>query len=120
MRSDVLGPDANYLFVTPFLIDPSDPRRLWLGGVHLERTNNGALSWTKASTTLPAGGITSAIAIAPADGNHVVAGSHKGHVLINRQALNASAQTEWSGARPREGWVTSVAIDPRNTQIVYA
>jgi hypothetical protein len=120
VRADVLGPEANYLFVTPFVMDPSDPLRLWLGGEHLYRTTNGATSWNKASTVLPDGGLTSAIAIAPGDGNHVIVGTHKGDVLINRQALQATAQTDWSGARPRQGWVTSVTFDPRDAQTVYA
>jgi photosystem II stability/assembly factor-like uncharacterized protein len=120
VRSDVLDPDANYLFVTPFVLDPNDAQRLWIGGEFLYRTSNGAAQWNKASTALPDGGLTSAIAIAPADSNRVVAGTHKGHVLWSADALQATADTVWSAARPREGWVTSVAFDPRNTNVVYA
>ena len=120
VRSDVLGPEANYLFVTPFVMDPANPERLWTGGDFLYRTANGAQQWTKASTLLPDGGLTSAIAIAPSDSNRVLVGTHKGDVLFSRRALDANAQTEWTIVRPRSGWVTSVAFDARNADIVYA
>ncbi len=120
VRSDVLGPDANYLFVTPFVMDPSNSQRLWIGGEYLYRTSNGAAQWTKASTALPDGGLMSAIAVAPRDSGWVIAGTHKGHLLSQRRALEATAQTEWTAVRPREGWVTSVAFDPQNADIVYA
>jgi hypothetical protein len=119
VRSDVLGPEANYLFVTPFVMDPSDPQRLWLGGEYLYRTSNAAASWTKASTALPDAGVTSAIAVATKDSNFVVAGSHKGHVLMNRRALEAGADTTWSASLPRSGWVTSIALDPQDDSTIY-
>ena len=120
VRSDVLGPEANYLFVTPFVMDPSDKTRLWLGGEFIYRTNNSAESWTKASTALPDGGIASAIAVSPRDSNIVIAGTHRGHVVTTRTASSAHGQTEWAVSRPRDGWVTSLAFDPRDPNIVYA
>lgn len=120
VRSDVLGPDANYLFVTPFVLDPSNAQRLWLGGEHIYRSTNGAASWVKASAALPDGGLMSAVAVAPRDGNLVVVGTHKGDVLWSRQAGETSAQTTWARARPRAGWVTSVAFDPLRADTMYA
>ena len=119
VRSDVLGPDANYLFVTPFMMDPSDSQRLWIGGEFIYRTSNSASTWTKASTALPDGGLMSAITIAPRDSNLVAAGSHKGHVLVARRALDATAQTQWETSLPRSGWVTSVAFDPQDVSTMY-
>jgi hypothetical protein len=118
--SDVLGPDANYLFVTPFVMDPADRTRLWIGGEYIYRTSNSAELWTKAGTALPDGGIMSAIAVSPRDPNVVVAGTHKGHVLVTRAGLTATAQTQWPASRPREGWVTSLAFDPSDANVVYA
>jgi photosystem II stability/assembly factor-like uncharacterized protein len=120
VRSDVLGPDANFLFVTPFVMDPANAQRLWLGGEHLYRTSNGAQTWSKASTALPDGGLASALAVSTDDSNRVVAGTHRGHVLTARAALSATAQTDWSAARPREGWVTAVAFEPRASDTLYA
>ena len=74
----MLGPEANYLFVSPFVMDPANPQRLWTGGEYLYRTANGANQWTKASTLLPDGGLTSAISVAAQDSNRVVAGTPAG------------------------------------------
>jgi hypothetical protein len=120
IRSDVLGPEANYLFVAPFVMDPSNPERLWLGGEFLYRTVNGASVWTRAGAAMPDGGVVSALAVSAADANHVVAGTNRGDVVRSRQALSAGESTDWASSRAREGWVTSVAIDPRNANIVYA
>jgi hypothetical protein len=120
VRSDTLGPDANYLFVTPFMMDPSDSARLWLGGEYIYRTTNAAATWVKASTALPDGGVMSAITIAARDPNLVVAGTNKGHVLVQNRALEADAQTEWTRSLPRSGWVTSVAVDHQNLSTMYA
>lgn len=100
-------------------MDPANRTRLWLGGELIYRTSTSAESWTKASTALPDGGVTSAIAVSPHDSNVVVAGTHKGHVLVARAALDANAQTAWAASRPRDGWVTSVAFDPRDANVIY-
>lgn len=120
VRADVLGPEANYLFVTPFVIDPSNGDRLWTGGEFLYRTNDGASTWTKASGAMPDGGVMSAIAIAPDASERVAAGTTRGDVLVSRQALTTDAQTNWPSSRPRDGWVTSLAFDPRNRDTLYA
>jgi photosystem II stability/assembly factor-like uncharacterized protein len=120
VRSDVLGPEANYLFVSPFVMDPANSQRLWLGGEFIYRTNNAAASWSKASTLLPDSGLVSAIAVAASDSNRVVVGSHKGDVLWTRRAADASPSTEWERSRPRDGWVTAVACDARNPDVLFA
>jgi hypothetical protein len=120
IQSDVLGPEANYLFVAPYVMDPSNAQRLWLGGEYLYRTTNAATQWGKASALVPDGGLVSTIAIAAQDANRVVAGTHRGHVLSTRRALESTSTTVWSASRPREGWVTSVTLDPDNPDIVYA
>ncbi|MFM8532848.1 MAG: WD40/YVTN/BNR-like repeat-containing protein [Acidimicrobiia bacterium] len=69
---------------------------------------------------MPDGGLVSAIAIRPDDSNHLVAGTHKGDVLVARNATaNVNAIT-FTRARPRDGWVTSIAHDARSTGVVYA
>lgn len=120
VRSDVLGPEANYLFVAPFVMDPSDPQRLWIGGEFLYRSSDGAGTWTKVSTAMRESGLVSTIAIAAADANRVAAGTHKGDVVVSRAALQTTASTAWDVSRARDGWVTSVAFDPRHIDILYA
>jgi hypothetical protein len=120
VRSSSLRPEANYLFVAPFVMDPANFGRLWAGGEFLYRTTNSAGSWTKASTAMPEGGLVSTIAIAPGNGNVVVAGTHRGHIVSSRSALSTTAGTAWTAVQPRAGWVTSVAFDPRDVNTVYA
>jgi photosystem II stability/assembly factor-like uncharacterized protein len=119
-RSSGVGPQANYLFITPFVMDPADPNRLWLGGAYLYRSSNAAALWTKVSTVMPDGGLASAIAVAPGDPTRVIAGTSKGDIVSSRAALAATSATAWDVTRPRDGWITSVAFDPRNPSIVYA
>ena len=118
-RTDTLGPDANYLFVTTLGQDPTNPQRLWLGGDFIYRSI-GAEQWTKVGGALPDGGVASAVAISPVNGAHVVAGTNKGDILRTRDALGAGPQVQWQSVRPRDGWVTSLAIDPRNADVMYA
>jgi len=120
VRSSTLGPEANYLFVSPFVMDPADANRLWLGGEYLYRTTDGAANWVKVSALMPDGGVISTIAIASSDPNRIVAGTNKGDVVSSRAALTATAATTWTASRPRAGWITSVAFDPRNVNTVYA
>src|SRR6185369_16440573 len=75
VRSSTLGPDANYLFVAPFVMDPANASRLWVGGEFLYRTTDAAATWIKASGVMPDGGLVSTIAIDAADSNHVIAGT---------------------------------------------
>jgi photosystem II stability/assembly factor-like uncharacterized protein len=118
--SSTLGPDANYLFVAPFVIDGNNSGRLWVGGEFLYRTTNSAVSWTKASAAMPDGGLVSTIAINPSDSNRVIAGTHKGHILSSNTALATTAASTWAATRARQGWVTSVAFDPKNSATIYA
>src|SRR5262249_43788294 len=104
VRSSTLGPDANYLFVSPFVMDPAEPNRLWLGGEYLYRTSDGAANWIKASALMRDAGVVSTIAIAPSDPNRVAAGTNKGDVVSSRAALTATASTTWAASRPRDGW----------------
>jgi photosystem II stability/assembly factor-like uncharacterized protein len=123
VRSDTLGPEANYLFITPLAMDPSSPQRLWLGGEYLYRTADGGSSWAKASTSpMPDGGLVSAIAVAPGDGQIVVAGTSQGDILQTRNGIGgpSSPQAGFDVSRPRSGWVTSVAIDSSNAEAIYA
>lgn len=108
------------MFITPFAMDPSEPRRLWTGGDYIWRTNNGAAGWFRAST-LTAGFVqVSAIAIAPTDSNRMLVGMADGYIHRNSDALSAVSTTSWPFTRPRAGWVSSLAIDPGNRDIAYA
>lgn len=114
------GIDAqdNFLFVTPFVLDPSEPKRLWTGGGHLWRTENGAESWSKASGPLT--GSASALAVSPSDADRVLVGTSEGWVHRTTSARTSKSDTVWPASQPRKGFVSSVAFDPSDPNVVYA
>lgn len=116
----ITDPGSWFLFVTPFLLDPHRPQRLWTGGRRLWRTDNGAGSWTAASTLVPAGARVSAIAALPGDGDVVLAGTTAGDILRTDSAGSAGGSTQWDVTRPRDGFVSSLAPDPADPATVYA
>ncbi|MGE0862252.1 MAG: WD40/YVTN/BNR-like repeat-containing protein, partial [Vicinamibacterales bacterium] len=120
--SDSLGPDANYLFVTPFAMDPAPPHQVWLGGSALYRSGPaGAVPWSKAgASALPGGGLVSAVTVSARSPQVVVAGTTTGDVLWTGNANDPPSAVTFQSSRPREGWVTSVALDPRADSVLYA
>jgi hypothetical protein len=58
--------------------------------------------------------------VSPLDPERVLAGTSNGRVYRHDRALAVDARTVWPSSLPRDGWVTSVAFDPRDPQTVYA
>ncbi len=109
------------LFITPYVMDPSNPQRLFLGGrLYVWRTSNGASSWQQASAITPGSGSVSAIAVSPTNANFALAGMSDGFLIRTDQALTSGATTTWPSVQPRSGYVSSVAFDPTNKDIAYA
>ncbi len=119
--TDTLGPDANYLFITPFTHDPI-ANRIWLGGHFLYRGATFGLSWEKVGTVpMPDGARISAIAISPRNTALVVSGTDQGDIVRTDNAADTSAAAvRFTATRPRSGWVTSIAFDPRSDRVLYA
>ncbi len=107
-----------FQFITPFVMDPSDPQRLWIGGASLFRTTNSAAHWSKANAPLN-GGLVSALAVAPTNANYVAAGTSLGRVYLTDTGLTANGSTQWLNAAPRSGYVSSVTFDPVNPLTIY-
>jgi len=107
-----------FLFITPFTLDPNQTRRLWLGGRVLWTTTNRGDNWFAASTPLPA--LVSALAVQPGNSNLVLAGLADGQIARTDQATTAGETTQWSLVKPREGFLSSLAFDPKNPSVVYA
>ncbi len=110
---------SGFLFITPFIMDPSDPQRLWTGGSALWRTKDGMSSWTQASSSVISGSV-SAIAIAHTNANLLLAGTSTGHIHRTDRGLTSTASTAWPSAQPRSGFVSWVTFDPINANIAYA
>ncbi|HJQ26186.1 MAG TPA: hypothetical protein VKA60_19895 [Blastocatellia bacterium] len=110
--------NRNFAFIVPFAMDPSKSSRLWTGSDVVWRTTNSADMWTQASAPLL--GITSAVAIAPTDGDRVMIGTSSGFIHHSEAALSADASTTWLSVAPRPGVVSWVAYDPVDPTIAYA
>ncbi|PYS90143.1 MAG: hypothetical protein DMF64_15735 [Acidobacteria bacterium] len=116
-----LGPDT-FPFYTVFLMDPSNHNRLWIGGTKMWRTDNAAASWGLTSQVLTSGSIT-AIAVAPTNPDHVLAGTASGRVNKTLVGTTATSATIWTqNFTPRgngNGQITWLAFDPTNENIAY-
>lgn len=117
---------SNFLFINPFLMDPSSPQRLWTGGRLMWRTDDAAASWAQANSGV-LGGTVSAIAVAEADSNFVLAGTGRrfpvdvgGFIHRTNIALTSSATTEWPAVQPRTGFVSWLTFDPNDVNVAYA
>jgi hypothetical protein len=114
-----IGPDANYLFIPPFTHDPVS-NVIWLGGEFLYQGGTFGLGWSKVlSSRAPDGGRISAIAISPSANATVFAGTDRGHILRTTNATQPVASITFATTQPRQGWVTSIAVDPQSGA-VYA
>jgi len=116
----ITDPWSSFLFVTPFVMDPSEPRRLWTGGARMWRTDNGAATWVPASTSLGTGVAVSAVAVAPGHPEVVAAGNNAGSIFRTGEAMTATGATVWMQANPREGFVTWLAFDPHDPDTLWA
>ncbi|NOT60503.1 MAG: DUF11 domain-containing protein, partial [Acidobacteria bacterium] len=110
--------EDNFLFITPFTMDPSAARRLWIGGRTLWRTKDKADLWTAASTQLA--GKVSATGVSPLDGNRVLTGVTGGTIYRSTSALTTDAATTWASTRPRTGYVSWITWDSVDPNVAYA
>lgn len=116
IRNDLRS--ETFLFIAPFTLDANFPRRLWIGGSRMWTTIDRGENWRLASTSLPA--LVSAIAVQPGNSNLVLAGTSEGHIARNANATVSTPITTWPLVQPRSGFVSSIAFDPTNTNVVYA
>ena len=128
--SGITEATGNFLFITPFVQDPSNANNMWTGGASLWRTTTATTSsnggWVRASAFLDQR--VSAIAVAPTNSNVVYVGgagggaaADFGRIYHNTAALSATGATTWASSIPRQGAVVSaLAVDPTNTNVVWA
>ena len=58
--------------------------------------------------------------MAPGDSSRVAAGATDGRIYITDAGRSAPGAIRWNVTQPREGWVTSVAHDPGDPEVMYA
>jgi hypothetical protein len=76
------------------------------------------LTWQKVGDAMPDGGRISAIAVSSRTPGMLAIGTDQGH--ITRLTDSGSAAVATSFTRPRSGWVTSIAFDPLDDNVLYA
>ena len=118
-RAGIIERGSDFVFVSPFLLDLSNPLRLWTAGKSVWRSVNGAASWQAASAPLAERSL-SALAVHPADPDRVLAGSRTGEIFRTREASRSNSSTLWEFSVPRRGVVSSLLHDPANPDTVYA
>jgi len=112
---------ANFLFIAPYVMDPSNSKRLYLGGQTLWRTIDGAANWTEASAPIgAANGSISAIAVSPNDPNRGLIGTSTGSILRSTTLLTNDKTAVWQSVLPRSGYVSRIAYDPSDPNVAYA
>jgi photosystem II stability/assembly factor-like uncharacterized protein len=114
--------NMDFIFIVPFIMDPSNSQRLWTGGESLWRTIDGAANWTQASMAVAGSSFNSvtALAVAPTDANYLLAGTEEGYIHRTDIGLSSNSATVWPNVQPRIGYVSRVAFDPTNKNIAYA
>lgn len=113
------GLAGNFIFITPFKLDPNNSSRIFVGGQYLWRSDNQGNNWNAAGAFLGTGynSLISALAIAPGNSSHVIY-ANKTKIYVTRNALTNNAQA--TSSSPREGWVSSIEFEPNNSQVAYA
>ncbi|MDX1569999.1 MAG: hypothetical protein R3200_05890 [Xanthomonadales bacterium] len=116
----VPGPDE-FMFITPYVLDPSDRTRLFLGGKRLYRGSASGDLWTVASA--PFGNTfydkANALAVSPTNPAWMLIGTGNA-IYKNRIAGFSHRGTSLPSTSPREGWVSSLTFDPNDENIAYA
>ena len=120
-RFGINEPGGNFLFITPFAMDPSDPQRLWIGGKSLWRSTNGAANWQNIAQFNNNEQI-SAVAVAPSNSSVIAVGSSLGCVAAASGVVSPALHFTLSCTvgNTRSGYVSSVTFDPLDSHTVYA
>jgi photosystem II stability/assembly factor-like uncharacterized protein len=111
--------DTDGVFITPLVMDQSNPDILWTGGSRPWRTMNGSDLWEVAGPDLAGPDKISAIAIAPSDNSIVYLGFSNGYVASTTNGLDPSPTWTVFDNGLHGAWVSSVAIDPDDPDIAY-
>lgn len=110
---------------TPYVLDPTDPARLYLGAERVYRSNDRAVTWTPISPDLTNGsqgttglvyGTITSLSVSPQDPQIIWVGTDDGNVWVTTNA--GDSWTSISTGLP-ERWVTSITADPNDAATAY-
>ncbi|HXG19919.1 MAG TPA: hypothetical protein VNN62_12720 [Methylomirabilota bacterium] len=118
----------NNFVVTALVIDPTDPRTLYgSGDITLIKTTTGGSTWTTISDDLPPFALTVAWAIDPKDPQTLYIGGKVTNQNLSQVSSGVFKSTNggstWLSMNtglPDNADVSGLAIDPTNTQLLYA
>jgi len=108
-------------FISPLVMDPSNPQTLYFGTYRLWQSQDGAGKWKPVSPDLTNGfGTLKTIAVAPSDSNTVYIGSNDGtaRVTNNIQDGTNAVWKNWSSGLPPRS-VTHITVDPVDASVAY-
>ena len=127
-------------FIAPFVLDPSNPARMYAGGAQLWRANDvrtGVPSWRAVKPAIsctapaqaPAPGSShfaedppcniSAIGVAPGEPSVVWVGHNNGELWVTQNGLAASPSWTRVDNGVPDRWVSRIVADPRDWRRVY-
>ncbi|MEK6409073.1 MAG: YCF48-related protein [Acidobacteriota bacterium] len=124
------GLDKRGLSVDHIVIDPRDPKTLYAGAWAVERdqeggvfrSNDGGEHWKQLEGTKKLS--VRSVAVAPSDSNVLIAGSANDDPNLNGVFRSTDAGKSWERISPIGDKeirnIESVAIDPRDTNVIYA
>ena len=110
-------------FIAPLVMDPKDPKTLYLGMTHLWRTTDAAAHWANIGPGNGGSPLT-AVAVSPANPNVVYVGNADGNTWMTSNAKASSpGQVSWTSTNsgdncqsaapncPQQS-ITAIAVDP--------
>lgn len=109
-------------FISPFVIDPSNPQTLYFGTYRLWQTQDSAGRWNAASGDLTGGrkGTLTAIAVAPSDSNTVYVGTSNSKLEVTADMQDGANAVflDRSAGLPVTS-ITHLAVDPVDPATAY-
>ncbi len=125
----VNGAGSDYLFITPFVLDPLSPNRMFIaGGNHLYVNENVSqspagslngitLGWKRVNDAPLATGVVSALDISQ-DGSLLYFGTSDGHIYRVDEAndiLSIATEELPNSSFPEDGYISSISMNPDNS-----
>jgi hypothetical protein len=111
---------ANFSFIAPFAMDPTNSQRLWIGGRQVFRTTDGAANWSAVSPANLTNNSITAWGIPPSGGGNVVYLAAFDQVFRSSDALAATPTwTSIGGGLPAGARISAIGVHPTDAARVF-